>query len=206
MVGGRSTMFDIYNLKIWGVLPISFSLAAGECMAIEGPSGSGKTLLLRALADLDPVEGDKRLNGHSYLSMTGPQWRQKVCYNAAEPGWWSDTPADSFKNRDKILTQLYDVGLDAQCLDRPISQLSTGERQRLSLLRLLERDPEVLLLDEPTGALDPEATMRVENLLNAVRRTGTSILIVTHDKAQAKRLANRKLLFDQGRVEIIQNP
>jgi len=195
-------MFDVDNLKIHGVSPISFSLAAGEYMAVEGPSGSGKTLLLRALADLDQVEGDKRLDGHSFLSMTGPQWRRQVRYNAAEPGWWTDPPAGSFRNQELIKDKLHEVGLDPQCLERPISQLSTGERQRLSLLRIMEGAPRVLLLDEPTGALDPESTIRVESLLQAVGRTGTSMLIVTHDKAQARRLARRKLILNQGHAEI----
>ena len=199
-------MFEVQNLKIHGVESMTFSLSTGECLAIEGPSGSGKTLLLRALADLDPVEGERSLDGISYIDMSGPEWRLQVRYNAAEPGWWSDMPADCFMNPNIIRKRLHEVGLDEKCLERPLVQLSTGERQRLSLLRILEGAPKVLLLDEPTGPLDPEVTMQVETLLQGICRAGTSILIVTHDKAQSVRLSDRKMTIRNGRVEFANHP
>lgn len=199
-------MFEVRNLKIYGVESISFSLSAGECLAVEGPSGSGKTLLLRALADLDPVEGDRRLDGKSYIDMSGPEWRLKVRYNAAESGWWSDIPADCFVDPGSIRNRLSDVGLDVGCMERPLIQLSTGERQRLSLLRVLEGAPKVLLLDEPTGALDPEGTMQVEALLQSICQAGISVLIVTHDREQSLRLADRKMTIRNGCAEFTDLP
>lgn len=199
-------MFEVRNLKIHGVESITLSLSAGKFLAIEGPSGSGKTLLLRALADLDPVEGERSLDGKSYIDMSGPEWRLQVRYNAAESGWWSDIPADCFMYPNVIRKRLHEVGLDEKCLDRPLIQLSTGERQRLSLLRVLEGAPKVLLLDEPTGALDPEGTMQVETLLQGICRTGISVMIVTHDKAQSVRLADRKMTIRNGRVEFADIP
>ncbi len=78
--------------------------------------------------------------------------------------------------------------------------LSTGERQRLAFARLLRRDPDVLLLDEPTAALDAEATERVEALVRARLDAGASVLIVTHSGDQAERLAGRRLRIEDGAV------
>src|SRR5271154_6217769 len=77
--------------------PFELTLAAGECIAITGPSGSGKSLFLRMIADLDPNEGDVFLDGRERRSFSPPAWRLHVVYNAAEPGWWSESVADHFR-------------------------------------------------------------------------------------------------------------
>ena len=138
--------------------------------------------------------------------MSGPEWRLLVRYNAAESGWWSDIPADCFVDPGRIRSRLSEVGLDAKCMERPLIQLSTGERQRLSVLRVLEGAPKVLLLDEPTGALDPEGTGQVEALLQRICQTGISILIVTHDREQSLRLADRKMTIRDGCAEFTDLP
>jgi ABC-type phosphate transport system ATPase subunit len=85
-------------------------------------------------------------------------------------------------------------------LDTEIERLSTGERQRLALVRSLARRPRVLLLDEPTAALDPDAVARVEALLRDFLARGLAILIVTHSAEQARRLAQRTFHLDQGQL------
>jgi phosphate-transporting ATPase len=82
----------------------------------------------------------------------------------------------------------------------PIARLSTGERQRLGLIRALVHHPRILLLDEPTAALDPDATALVENLLAERFAQGTSALWVSHDAAQAKRMAQRCLMIERGQA------
>jgi ABC-type phosphate transport system ATPase subunit len=82
----------------------------------------------------------------------------------------------------------------------PVSRLSTGEKQRLALLRAIVQGPSVLLLDEPTSALDPEATSKVESVLHEKIQAGVSLILVTHDAAQAKRMSQQRFLMADGRL------
>ena len=92
------------------------------------------------------------------------------------------------------------LGLSADCGSWPVARLSTGEKQRLALVRSLILAPRALLLDEPTSGLDPDAVSRVEALIRARQELGVSVLWVTHDRAQAARVADRQLEMDQGRL------
>ncbi|MEQ9682836.1 MAG: ABC transporter ATP-binding protein, partial [Rhodospirillales bacterium] len=83
-------MLSIRNLHARLVQVDDLDLEAGDCIAVMGASGSGKSLMLRALADLDPAEGEITLDGHERMSMTGPQWRRQVMYVGPESGWWED--------------------------------------------------------------------------------------------------------------------
>lgn len=193
-------MLRIENLEVFGLRPVSLDVARGECLAVQGPSGSGKTLLLRAIADLDPVPGRIFLQDRERSSMTGPQWRCRVRYSAAEPGWWMDTVRAHFAEGYALEKKARELGLASGKLDQPVTELSTGERQRLALLRAIVDGPDVLLLDEPTGALDPKATRKVETLVKGLLRSGTTVLLVSHDPAQVKRLAGRTCTIRGGRL------
>src|SRR5436190_18635563 len=144
--------------------PFDLNLGAGACAAISGPSGSGKSLFLRMIADLDPNEGEVWLNGQERTSVPAPQWRRRAAYVSSESGWWADTVIQHFSshNRDEVAALAARVGLRADLLEAPVAQLSTGEKQRFSLLRALLLNPAVLLLDEPTGALDEQSVLQVE--------------------------------------------
>jgi putative ABC transport system ATP-binding protein len=180
--------------------PASFSLSVGECIAIQGPSGGGKTLLLRAIADLDPNEGVVCLEGRDRTTMSGPEWRRLVGYLPAEPGWWADTVGEHFSDWKAALAVLRELGFSDDAKDWPIARLSTGERLRLALVRALMVGPRVLLLDEPTAALDPALVRAVESLIAAQVRVGLAVLWVTHDLEQAKRVAVRRLVVSGGQV------
>lgn len=190
-------MLRVEHLRIGSLPPLSFSVADGECLAIEGPSGSGKTRILRAIADLDPVDAQLFVDGDERREMSASEWRKAVRYAAAEPGWWSDTPRDSFPNISfalaRVVRLLAAVGLDEEVLDRDVTHLSTGERQRIALVRALANEPKVLLLDEPTGALDIGSTALVEELLRFQLLAGRSVLIASHDQALIGRLAHARL-------------
>ena len=175
--------------------PFDLTIAAGECIAITGPSGSGKSLFLRMIADLDPSQGDVYLDEIERRSLAGPAWRRRVVYNAAEPGWWSETVADHFQGATLAFarTMAPRLGLAATHLDGPVMRLSTGERQRLALIRALAVGSPMLLLDEPTGALDEQSTQLVEAVLREVIANGTTIAMVTHSPEQAVRLGHRHL-------------
>jgi len=182
--------------------PFTFDVRAGECIAIQGPSGAGKSVLLRMLADLDPHDGTALLDGRSAASMPAPAWRAAVVYQPAEPAWWEDTARAHFTGVDPGVVEgtLAALGLAASVLDTDIDRLSTGERQRLALVRSLARRPRVLLLDEPTASLDPASVGRAEALLAGCLAEGMAVLVVTHAAEQARRLAHRVFHLEQGKL------
>ncbi len=168
--------------------PFDLSLPAGSCLAVTGPSGAGKSVLLRMIADLDPNEGEVLLDGLARSGMPASEWRRRVAYAAAEPAWWHDDVGAHFATPPLVAAAA--LALPVDVFARPVRLCSTGERQRLALLRTLAAAPAVLLLDEPTGALDAEATARVEALLRETLRGGAAMLLVTHDPAQAARMGD----------------
>lgn len=191
-------MLSVRDLTTPVLKPASLRLATGECVAILGPSGAGKSVLLRAIADLDPNEGEVRLDERSREAMTAPAWRRLVTYVAAESGWWADHVGEHFGDPRAALPLLDALGLVPAAMDWPVTRLSSGERQRLALARTLVQRPSVLLLDEPTAALDQTSVDRVETLLRAELARGTSVLLVTHAEAQAGRLAHRRMRMEAG--------
>jgi putative ABC transport system ATP-binding protein len=124
-------------------------------------------------------------------------------YVSAESGWWADRVKDHFPAaaRSAVVALTDRLGLRADVLDATIQQLSTGEKQRLSLVRALLLNPPVLLLDEPTGPLDEESVRRVEALLQERMADGTSILLVTHDQDQATMLGHQRYRMVAGHLE-----
>jgi ABC-type iron transport system FetAB ATPase subunit len=190
-------LLRVEHLKIGALPALSFAVADGECLAIEGPSGSGKTRILRAIADLDPAEGQVFLDGAERREMAATNWRRRVRFAAAEPGWWTDTPRGTLPSARAALGRvprlLAAVGLDEDVLDRPVAQLSTGERQRIALVRALLDDPKVLLLDEPTGPLDVASSALVEELIRFQILAGKNVLLASHDGALIDRLAHARL-------------
>lgn len=197
------TAMRVKELRSGFAGPFELDLGKGECAAITGPSGSGKSLFLRMIADLDPNEGKVWLNGRERASMAAPQWRSQVIYVSAESGWWADTVIEHFsvKRRGDLEDLSARLGLRADLLDAAVVRLSTGEKQRLSLVRALLPNPPVLLLDEPTGPLDEESVTRVEALLRERMATGTAILLVTHDPKQAERMGVQRYRMMAGRME-----
>jgi phosphate-transporting ATPase len=187
------------NLRA-GTLCATLDVAAGECITLMGPSGSGKSRLLRALADLDPSDGEVRCAGIDRFSITGPRWRQAVAYLAAEPGWWADRAGEHFTAPDDVSDLVARLGIGAGWAQWPVARLSTGERQRLALVRALAKAPRVLLLDEPTSALDARTTQVVEDLLEERRRGGIAVVWATHSHDQAQRVAARGFRIDGGRL------
>ena len=183
--------------------PFELTLDIGSCATITGPSGSGKSLFLRMVADLDPNEGEVWLNNRERVSMPAPAWRKLVNYVPAESGWWADKVIENFPaGARSVVAPLADrLALRADALEASVQQLSTGEKQRLSLVRALSLNPPVLLLDEPTGPLDEESVRRVETLLEERMAGGTSILLVTHDRDQATLLGQQRYRMVAGHLE-----
>lgn len=188
-------MLRVDNLAVRGLPPLSFTVPAGECLAVEGASGTGKTLLLRAIADLDPARGHVFLEGAERGEMSGAAWRARVRYVAAEPGWWAPTARDHMSSMGRATRLLSALSIEPAMLDRPLAAMSTGERQRMALVRALADEPKALLLDEPTGSLDSEAAGLVEEMIRFQMLAGRCVLLVSHDAGQIGRLAHARLLL-----------
>jgi ABC-type iron transport system FetAB ATPase subunit len=186
-------MLRIDNLRVPGLPPLSFEVPAHECLAVEGPSGSGKTRLLRAIADLDPAEGYVTLEGVERREVPAPEWRRRVRYASAEPAWWAPTARQHLGTAPRLDRLLSALALDRALLDRPIAELSTGERQRLGLIRAVADEPRVLLLDEPTSALDAQAAALAEELIRFQMLAGRMVVLVSHDAQRVARLAHARL-------------
>ncbi|MBF0255131.1 MAG: ATP-binding cassette domain-containing protein [Gammaproteobacteria bacterium] len=191
---------QVRGLGFHNLPPLSFSLAAAELVVLSGPSGCGKSLLLRALADLDQNQGEVSLGQWQREQMSGPDWRRRLGLLPAEPHWWLNTPAEHMP--EVSAESLAELGLPAEALGWQISRLSTGERQRLALLRLLANRPDALLLDEPTANLDQANSLRVEALVRRyASSTGAPVLWVSHDAEQRRRIADRQLLLDHSGIQ-----
>lgn len=170
-------------------------------MAITGASGSGKSLLLRAIADLDPNEASIGLHAKPRSDYSPMEWRKRVVYVAAESGWWDESVAVHFPHLEQAKQWLSPMGLSDNALDWGVRRLSSGEKQRLALIRALAIEPDVLLLDEPTSALDQESARKVENVLKDFLAAGGGILIVTHDIGQADLFGQQRLHIEADRVQ-----
>ncbi len=175
---------------------LDLELAPGEFVALIGRSGSGKSTLLRALADLDrEVEGRIAVDGEVAVAFQDARlvpWK-KVRQNVSL-GLRVENPARAAS------AALEEVGLTERAAAWP-STLSGGEAQRASLARALAREPRLLLLDEPFGALDALTRMTMHKLvLGLWERHRPAVLLVTHDVDEALALADRVLVLADGRV------
>ncbi len=187
----------IENLRFRDRGPYSFTIAGGKCLGLQGASGAGKTLLLRAIVDLDPHQGTVRLDDLECGRIPAPQWRKKVSMLPAESCWWRDVVADHFHDFNAISQEhLARLGFDPEVAGWQVSRLSTGEKHRLAILRMLENRPQALLLDEPTASLDRANSNGVEQLLSEYSRTNDAPLLwVSHDPDQLARVADRCLFM-----------
>ena len=179
--------------------PFDLELATGECITLTGPSGSGKSRLLRAIADLELHAGEACIDHQSQQTMSGPQWRKRVGLLPAECFWWGVQVAEHFPELDTKLLQA--LGFGPEVGDWESGRLSSGERQRLGLARLLANRPEVLLLDEPTANLDRENSLRVEELIKAWQsERHCAVIWVTHDREQQPRVASRHYTIEERKL------
>jgi ABC-type multidrug transport system ATPase subunit len=193
-------MLELRGLRRLQVGPVDLKIQPGTCVAIQGRSGAGKSVLLRMIADLDVHEGDALLDGQACSAMPAPAWRRRVTYVAPDSGWWRERVGEHFAPEAGLDQLLPALGIAAEAADWPVSRLSTGERQRIALLRALQPGNRVLLLDEPTSGLDRESIAHVEDLLRRRLAAGTSILMVTHDPQQAARMAGHLLALRDGQL------
>lgn len=186
-----ASILAVVNLTIEEKGPYSFQIESGNCLMITGQSGAGKSLLLRMIADLIPHRGDVFLNSQSCSTFKPSEWRRKITYVAAETGWWGHYVKDHMRDLTLAKNFLERLNLNEALLEVPVTQLSTGEKQRMALLRALSSEVDFLLLDEATSALDPVSVTLVEALIQELKYYGIGIMIVSHNMEQVDRLADQ---------------
>ncbi|ABV13758.1 TPA: iron ABC transporter ATP-binding protein FetA [Citrobacter koseri] len=181
---------------------ISFMLNAGEFKLITGPSGCGKSTLLKIVASLiSPDTGDILFEGEEIATLKPETYRQQVSYCAQTPVLFGDTVYDNlifpWQIRNKtpepkaFLADLAQFELPETILQKNITALSGGEKQRISLIRNLQFLPQVLLLDEITSALDEHNKENVNDIIHRyVRDKNIAVLWVTHDKDEINHADN----------------
>jgi putative ABC transport system ATP-binding protein len=181
----------------------------GDATAIVGPSGAGKSTLLRLLNRLaDPTAGAVRFGGRDVRELDVLDLRRDVVLVPQVPAPLPGTVAANVAYGPSLRGDSVDVnrylelaGLDATYGPRDAARLSVGEQQRLMLARALALEPEALLLDEPTAALDEDTRTGVELTLVELHATlGVALVLVTHDRAQASRLTTRTIELRDGRL------
>jgi ABC-type lipoprotein export system ATPase subunit len=193
---------------------IDFTVDKGEFVAIVGHSGSGKTTLMNILGLLDrPDSGDYELAGKAVSGMSAKERaktrnrtigfvfqqfhllpRTTAAENAELPLVYSDAGESSKKAVDALCR----VGLEERLGHYP-SELSGGQQQRVAIARALVNEPDIILADEPTGNLDAESGRQIMDLFQALNRSGSTILFITHDSKLAQR-ASRIVSIDDGRL------
>ncbi len=190
---------------------VSLELRKGELVFLQGPSGSGKSTVLKLIADLlPPSEGELFYKGQNYQSLEPVELRKQVTYCFQDAYLFGERVIDNLAfpyqirkqkpDLQKMRHALREFGLAEELLEQNVSTLSGGEKQRIALIRSLLFDPEVLLLDEITSALDPESTALTESIIAERCRKGCSALWISHDPEQAERLGERILQMKAGRL------
>jgi putative ABC transport system ATP-binding protein len=181
--------------------PYSLWTGENQCVGLSGKSGVGKSQLLKAIVDLIPHTGEVYLDGIACSDMPAPLWRKQVALVPAESLWWYDTVERHFPDLQHPFLAggwLEQLGFPKDVVTWQVSRLSTGERQRLALLRALVNEPRVLLLDEPTSGLDPIYTASYEEILSEYRQhKGCVFVWVTHDREQLLRVATQAYLVEK---------
>lgn len=173
--------------------PVSLQLYQGDCVLLTGPSGSGKSTFLKILASLiTPTSGQLFFRNSDITTLRAEAYRQQVSYCFQTPQLFDQTVYDNLAlpwqirrqkpQRDKLVAALESVNLSPDMLNKPVEQLSGGEKQRVGLLRNLQFMPEVLLLDEVTSALDEENRLSVLSLINRISaEEKVAVVRISHD-------------------------
>jgi putative ABC transport system ATP-binding protein len=202
-LGGRTILEDV-----------NIGIQEGEAFCILGGSGAGKSMLLRTVVRLhEPDRGEILLDSSTICDLEPSDLRRKISMVQQSPAMLEGTVEDNLmfglqlagvpeeEARTRAAQALEDAAMDDAFLCRRADRLSGGERQRVAIARAYALRPEVLLLDEPTAALDPRRTVEVERSIMELRKASNlTMVIVTHDIEQARRLGDRTVLMRRGRV------
>ena len=218
----------IYNGNKVAVEDVNLSFNKGEFICLIGTSGSGKTTTIRMINRMiDPTKGTIRINGEDIQKKNPVELRRQIGYVIQNIGLMPHmTIRDNItlvqrllkvdkEEQNKTAEKMIDlVELPRDMLDRYPHELSGGQQQRIGVVRALAADQDVILMDEPFGALDPITRDSLQDLVKDLQeRLGKTIVFVTHDMDEALKLSNRIAIMDNGKViqfdtpeNILQNP
>jgi putative ABC transport system ATP-binding protein len=188
---------------------VDMAVHEGEVFVILGPTGAGKTTLLRMFNRLEvPDSGNVLFDGGSTEEWDVLELRRKIGLVFQSPALLADYVRDDILYGPKLRGNpdgglagelAKRVGLPEHLLSRQTEELSAGERQKVSIARALANRPEILLMDEPSSAQDPSSKSNLEEFIREFVASGLTVVLVTHDVAQAQRLADRVLLLVDGK-------
>ena len=185
-----SMALSIQHLSIGALSDINLTIDPAEIVCLSGESGAGKSRLLRAIADLEPHQGEVFLGQTSRANLPAHDWRHRVMLVPAESQWWADHVKDHFFK--PMPDALKALGFSDEAMQWSVSRLSSGEKQRLAAVRAMSYAPKALLLDEPTANLDDDSTEQFERwILGEIKKQGMPVIWVAHDEAQMKRVGDR---------------
>lgn len=206
-----------YNKGNIGLEDVSLDIAKGEFVFIVGKSGSGKTTLMKLLQkELDVTSGQIIVNGQDYKKLTQrnlPKFRRQmgmvfqdfrllkdrtIFENVAFAQQVVEVPHRYIKRQVENMLEM--VGLKDRMNAFP-NELSGGEQQRVAIARALVNHPVLLLADEPTGNLDPVTAKGIMELLSEINKSGTTVLVVTHNKGLVNEMGKRVILIEDGHIE-----
>jgi putative ABC transport system ATP-binding protein len=206
------------NGEGWLIRDVSFVVNPGDRLAVLGATGAGKTVLLRTLALLDPIHnGSIHWRGCAIRGEAVPAYRAQVVYLHQRPALFDGSVEQNLRHpftlrvhhgrrfdRERAVELLEDLGRSATFLAKSSRDLSGGEAQIVALLRAIQLDPAVLLLDEPTASLDKGTAQAVEALLDrwfAAGRGHRALVWVSHDLDQTDRVTSGRLRMRAGHLE-----
>lgn len=200
-----------------GLDQVSLHINKGEFVFIVGKSGSGKTTLMKLLQkELEPISGEIIVNGQNYKELKHrklPKFRRQIGMvfqdfrllkdrsifeNVAFAQKVVEVPNRYIKRQVIMMLEL--VGLKDRMNALP-SELSGGEQQRVAIARALVNHPVLLLADEPTGNLDPVTAREIMDLLSDINKSGTTVVVVTHNRELVNEMGKRVILLDEGHIE-----
>lgn len=206
-----------YNKGNIGLEDVSLDIVKGEFVFIVGKSGSGKTTLMKLLQkELDVTSGQIIVNGQDYKKLTQrnlPKFRRQmgmvfqdfrllkdrtIFENVAFAQQVVEVPHRYIKHQVENMLEM--VGLKDRMNAFP-NELSGGEQQRVAIARALVNHPVLLLADEPTGNLDPVTAKGIMELLSEINKSGTTVLVVTHNKELVNEMGKRVILIEDGHIE-----
>src|SRR5690625_165371 len=194
---------------------VNFNVKKGETFGLLGPSGAGKTTTIKMLTgQMTPTSGTASVFNVPVTSLNKSKYRSRFGVLTDNSGLYDRL---SVYDNLKLYCDLYNLPVEriTEVLDmvnlqkeqkKIVSRLSKGMKQRVTLARTLMHEPELLFLDEPTSALDPANAKHIHNGLRALTEKGTTILLTTHDMAEAELLCDRVAFLHKGKIQLLDQP
>ncbi|MCY6370060.1 ATP-binding cassette domain-containing protein [Clostridium ganghwense] len=194
---------------------INLKIENRDFISIVGPSGGGKSTLLKLISHLiSPTEGSIHYKGNNILEYAPTELRQHCAYCYQNPHLFGNTVLENLsfpyeiRGKEVDFEKIYELlalfKMDKNYINKNVDKLSGGEKQRLALIRTLTFNPEILLLDEITSALDVDNTIIVENIIKELNKKGVTVLWITHNLEQSKKFANKLLTIEEGKIKSLE--